>query len=371
MGHNAASTGRANVPAAVACTMMRLTGVGIAGGPRGRSCKRLGLGIDVGGTFTDIVVYDTASGRQASHKELTTHADPARGVMAGIDRLLARERHRRRRHRPRGARDDALHQRRDRAQGRADRAHHHQGLPRHAGDRARAQVRALRHQDRQAGAAGAAPLAPGGAGAHRPSTAACACPSTRAPCWRPRHDWRPRASRRWPSSSCIPTPTRATSGRRSSCIAAALSRPHAVGLHRRGARDPRVRARLDDRHQRLHQAAGRALSGRAGRPDRGARHRRAAAADAVERRPHQHRGGQAHAGAAAGIGPGGGRAGRRASRRRATAARTCWPSTWAAPPPSSASSTTASRRSPTASRWRASGASSRAAACRCASRPWS
>ena len=41
--------------------------------------KRLGLGIDVGGTFTDIVVYDTGSGRQASHKELTTHAEPARG----------------------------------------------------------------------------------------------------------------------------------------------------------------------------------------------------------------------------------------------------------------------------------------------------
>jgi N-methylhydantoinase A len=51
--------------------------------------KRLWVGIDVGGTFTDIVVYDTATGRQASHKELTTHADPARGVMAGIDRLRA------------------------------------------------------------------------------------------------------------------------------------------------------------------------------------------------------------------------------------------------------------------------------------------
>ena len=50
---------------------------------------RLGLGIDVGGTFTDIVAYDPASGRQASHKQLTTHADPSRGVMAGIDRLLA------------------------------------------------------------------------------------------------------------------------------------------------------------------------------------------------------------------------------------------------------------------------------------------
>ena len=53
-----------------------------------RTGKRFGLGIDVGGTFTDIVVYDAASGRQASHKELTTHDDPSRGVMAGIDRVL-------------------------------------------------------------------------------------------------------------------------------------------------------------------------------------------------------------------------------------------------------------------------------------------
>jgi N-methylhydantoinase A len=46
------------------------------------------MGIDVGGTFTDIVVHDATTGRQLSHKELTTHADPSRGVMAGIDRLL-------------------------------------------------------------------------------------------------------------------------------------------------------------------------------------------------------------------------------------------------------------------------------------------
>jgi N-methylhydantoinase A len=51
--------------------------------------KRLGLGIDIGGTFTDIVVSDPATGRLASHKELTTHADPSRGVMAGIDRVLS------------------------------------------------------------------------------------------------------------------------------------------------------------------------------------------------------------------------------------------------------------------------------------------
>lgn len=50
--------------------------------------KRFGLGIDIGGTFTDIVLYDTVTGRQESLKELTTHGDPSRGVMSGIDRLL-------------------------------------------------------------------------------------------------------------------------------------------------------------------------------------------------------------------------------------------------------------------------------------------
>jgi N-methylhydantoinase A len=50
--------------------------------------QRYSLGIDIGGTFTDIVVYDTTTGRQSSHKELTTHGDPSDGVMAGIDRVI-------------------------------------------------------------------------------------------------------------------------------------------------------------------------------------------------------------------------------------------------------------------------------------------
>jgi N-methylhydantoinase A len=49
------------------------------------------LGIDIGGTFTDIVVYDHGSGRRFSRKELTTHDDPARGVMAGIRRIIAED----------------------------------------------------------------------------------------------------------------------------------------------------------------------------------------------------------------------------------------------------------------------------------------
>jgi N-methylhydantoinase A len=46
------------------------------------------LGIDIGGTFTDIVVYDHARGRQLNRKVLTTHDDPARAVAAGIEGLL-------------------------------------------------------------------------------------------------------------------------------------------------------------------------------------------------------------------------------------------------------------------------------------------
>ena len=49
------------------------------------------LGIDIGGTFTDIVVYDHDRGLQLNRKVLTTHDDPARGVAAGVAGLLERE----------------------------------------------------------------------------------------------------------------------------------------------------------------------------------------------------------------------------------------------------------------------------------------
>jgi N-methylhydantoinase A len=48
------------------------------------------LGIDIGGTFTDIVVYDHTRGRQLSRKVLTTTDDPARAVAAGVESLLRR-----------------------------------------------------------------------------------------------------------------------------------------------------------------------------------------------------------------------------------------------------------------------------------------
>ena len=46
------------------------------------------LGIDIGGTFTDLVLLDPADGRAVIWKESTTPEDPARGAMQGVSRLL-------------------------------------------------------------------------------------------------------------------------------------------------------------------------------------------------------------------------------------------------------------------------------------------
>jgi N-methylhydantoinase A len=46
------------------------------------------LGIDIGGTFTDLVVHDHDRGQRWGHKVLTTHADPQRGVVDGVRAVL-------------------------------------------------------------------------------------------------------------------------------------------------------------------------------------------------------------------------------------------------------------------------------------------
>src|SRR5215468_3421293 len=56
--------------------------------PRVSPVPHYSLGIDIGGTFTDIVIYDHDAGRQVSRKVLTTHEDPARAVAAGVAALL-------------------------------------------------------------------------------------------------------------------------------------------------------------------------------------------------------------------------------------------------------------------------------------------
>ncbi|MBI3196193.1 MAG: hypothetical protein HYZ40_01545, partial [Rhodospirillales bacterium] len=50
----------------------------------------LSLGIDIGGTFTDVVVHDPRDGRAVIWKESTTPDDPARGALEGTRRVLAK-----------------------------------------------------------------------------------------------------------------------------------------------------------------------------------------------------------------------------------------------------------------------------------------
>jgi N-methylhydantoinase A/oxoprolinase/acetone carboxylase beta subunit len=42
------------------------------------------IGVDVGGTFTDLVYADTDAGSTAVHKISTTPDDPSRGVVQGL-----------------------------------------------------------------------------------------------------------------------------------------------------------------------------------------------------------------------------------------------------------------------------------------------
>ncbi len=48
------------------------------------------VGVDVGGTFTDVIAHDTVSGRTWIHKVPTTPQDPSVGVLNGISQLCER-----------------------------------------------------------------------------------------------------------------------------------------------------------------------------------------------------------------------------------------------------------------------------------------
>ena len=51
----------------------------------------LSLGIDIGGTFTDIVIYDPNAAEVYISKELTTAEDLSIAVLSGVKQLLSRE----------------------------------------------------------------------------------------------------------------------------------------------------------------------------------------------------------------------------------------------------------------------------------------
>ncbi len=48
----------------------------------------IAIGVDTGGTFTDLVLLDRASGQRVIHKLPTTPDDPARGILDGAEALL-------------------------------------------------------------------------------------------------------------------------------------------------------------------------------------------------------------------------------------------------------------------------------------------
>src|SRR3954447_4998746 len=50
--------------------------------------RRIRVGIDTGGTFTDVVALDEDSGRMVTTKTPSTPANPADGFLAGIDKVL-------------------------------------------------------------------------------------------------------------------------------------------------------------------------------------------------------------------------------------------------------------------------------------------
>ena len=47
------------------------------------------LGVDVGGTFTDLLLFDTATGRFWRHKTPSTPHDSSEGVLDGVRVITA------------------------------------------------------------------------------------------------------------------------------------------------------------------------------------------------------------------------------------------------------------------------------------------
>ena len=99
--------------------------------PSKRNGAPLRLAADIGGTFTDIAVFDDKTGRLTFGKALSTPQHLVEGITAAVEKAGSDYRVRR----PVPARLDHRDQHDPGAHRRPDRAGHHRGLPRHLRDR--------------------------------------------------------------------------------------------------------------------------------------------------------------------------------------------------------------------------------------------
>ena len=149
--------------------------------PTAQRTRRIRLGIDTGGTFTDVVAVDEDTGELATTKTPSTPADPADGFMAGHPQGPRPARGQRRGGQRGQPRHDGGDQPAAGGQGRQPRFHHHRGLRAHARDRPAVGAGRLRQQlllgqaaEDRAGRPGPHRRRPAG-----PPTAARSGPSTR------------------------------------------------------------------------------------------------------------------------------------------------------------------------------------------------
>ena len=180
------------------------------------------VGVDIGGTFTDFMLYDTESGGVHVHKVPSTPGGAGAGDGQRPRRALRRRRPRDRGRDRRLPRHDRGDERGAPAPGRGRRDDHDPRLPGHRPHRPAPAAAPLLGDAGHPVAGAAVRPAPPPQGRHRADRAAdgrgARRRSTRTRCARRRGSCATRASRRSPSASSSRTSTRSTSGaRRRSC----------------------------------------------------------------------------------------------------------------------------------------------------------